>query len=182
MTEAAQFLMDLAYKLRRVPSELIDQRDIDALFALSAHLSQEDGSQDLGAHPRGSGPGPSSLEEFARAKAVITEANNSLFGSQGYFLSLNGGPADKHHLSRPIEELKRSTRQNWQMAEALKPLAKLKVPFKPVGNAGAYSILFDDIRRAQQALENSKAALADATNNPVPLPLSDAGSDAEGRG
>ena len=30
-------------------------------------------------------------------------------------------------------------------------------------------------------LENSKAGLADATNNPVPLTLSDAGSDAEGR-
>ncbi|MBN9453296.1 MAG: HD domain-containing protein [Bosea sp.] len=32
------------------------------------------------------------------------------------------------------------------------------------------------------ALENCKARLADATNNPVPLTLSDAGSDAEGRG
>lgn len=33
-----------------------------------------------------------------------------------------------------------------------------------------------------QALEKDPATLADATNNPVPLTLSDAGSDAEGRG
>lgn len=35
---------------------------------------------------------------------------------------------------------------------------------------------------ARMVLENGPATRADATNNPVPLALSDAGSDAEGRG
>jgi hypothetical protein len=41
-----------------------------------------------------------------QARQLVTEANNSLYGSQGYFHSLNGGPFDKHHLSRGIEDLK----------------------------------------------------------------------------
>lgn len=49
--------------------------------------------------------------EFAQAREVIAEANNSLFGSQGYFLSLNGGKAEKYHLARPIEDLKAHARQ-----------------------------------------------------------------------
>lgn len=44
-----------------------------------------------------------------------------------------------------------------QLVSALGPLAALKVPFKPQGNAGAYSIRFDDITAA-------KAAIAGATN------------------
>ena len=36
--------------------------------------------------------------------------------------------------------------------EALEPLARLELPKKPVGNAGAYSILHTDIRRAKEAL------------------------------
>lgn len=105
--------------------------------------------------------------ELAEAKSAITEANNSLFGSQGYFLSLNGGAADKYHLSRAIEDMKASGRKSdralLDAQEALKPFARLKLPWKPAGNAGAYSILFDDIRRAQSALDNRAVALADAT-------------------
>lgn len=41
-----------------------------------------------------------------QAQRVIVEANNSLFGSQGFFLSVNGGPPNDDHLSRPIEGLK----------------------------------------------------------------------------
>lgn len=44
--------------------------------------------------------------QLAEAKAVITEANNSLYGSQGFFLSTDGGAPDKYHLARPIEDLK----------------------------------------------------------------------------
>lgn len=46
------------------------------------------------------------LRERDEARALVTEANNSLYGSQGYFHSLNGGPFDKYHLARGIENLK----------------------------------------------------------------------------
>ncbi len=36
--------------------------------------------------------------------------------------------------------------------EALKPFARLELPKKPVGNAGAYSLLHTDIRRAAEAV------------------------------
>lgn len=39
-------------------------------------------------------------------REVVAKANNSLYGSQGFFLSLDGGPADKYHLARPIEKMK----------------------------------------------------------------------------
>jgi len=53
------------------------------------------------------------------AEAAIIEANNSLYGSQGFFLSVNGGEPDKYHLSRPIEELKARANREWRRAEAL---------------------------------------------------------------
>lgn len=55
------------------------------------------------------------LEE---AQALVTEANNSLYGSQGYFHSLNGGPFDKYHLASGIETVKESSRKEWRRAEA----------------------------------------------------------------
>lgn len=45
-------------------------------------------------------------KERDEARALVTEANNSLYGSQGYFHSLNGGAFDKYHLANGIEELK----------------------------------------------------------------------------
>lgn len=45
--------------------------------------------------------------QLEEAKAVVTEANNSLYGSQNFFLSTDGGEPDKYHLARPIEDLKR---------------------------------------------------------------------------
>lgn len=44
---------------------------------------------------------------------------------------------------------------------ALAPLARLEIPKKPVGNAGAYSIRHDDIRRARQALSRSSTEAGD---------------------
>jgi len=44
--------------------------------------------------------------EREEARLLVTEANNSLYGSQGYFHSLNGGPFDKCHLANGIENLK----------------------------------------------------------------------------
>ena len=62
-------------------------------------------------------PDPESAAEIERlrrerdeARTIVVEANNSLYGSQGYFHSTNGGPFDKYHLARPIEELKSRAR------------------------------------------------------------------------
>lgn len=44
------------------------------------------------------------------ARQLVTEANNSLYGSQGYFHSLNGSAFDQYHLARGIENLKAATR------------------------------------------------------------------------
>jgi hypothetical protein len=52
----------------------------------------------------------------------VTEANNSLYGSQGYFHSLNGGPFDKYHLANGIEKLKSYGNQQWRRAEAAESL------------------------------------------------------------
>jgi len=46
--------------------------------------------------------------ERDEARAIVAEANNSLFGSQAYFTSLDGTESDKWHLSRAIEKLKES--------------------------------------------------------------------------
>ena len=40
--------------------------------------------------------------ELIEAKEAIAWANNSLFGSQGFFLTTNGGENDVHHLDRAI--------------------------------------------------------------------------------
>jgi hypothetical protein len=63
-------------------------------------------------------------EELAVAKSVIAEANNSLYGSQGYFISAVGGGVfgavgvtgepDKYHLATPIEKLKANSRAAWR--------------------------------------------------------------------
>lgn len=44
--------------------------------------------------------------------------------------------------------------------DALEPFARLELPKKPVGNAGAYSILHTDIRRAKEALAALKTVAA----------------------
>lgn len=64
----------------------------------------------------------SEIAEFEDAKAVIAEANNSLYGSHGYFLSSNGGPADKYHLAKPIEKLKAYGNEQWRRAEKAEAL------------------------------------------------------------
>ena len=49
-------------------------------------------------------------EQVRELERVIANANNSLFGSHGFFLSLNGGPNDEHHLDRATEALKSRVR------------------------------------------------------------------------
>lgn len=53
------------------------------------------------------------LTEFEQAKLLVAEANNSLYGSHGYFHSLNGGSFDKYHLARGIEDLKERCRKQY---------------------------------------------------------------------
>jgi hypothetical protein len=57
-------------------------------------------------------------EELERCKTVVTDANNSLYGSQGFFLGMNGG-FDPRHLSKPIEGLKKQCRDEYAAAKAL---------------------------------------------------------------
>ena len=40
------------------------------------------------------------------AKQLATEANDALYGPQGYFHSLNGGPLNMYHFAEGIETLK----------------------------------------------------------------------------
>jgi hypothetical protein len=49
-------------------------------------------------------------------REVIEWANNSLYGSLGYFVSLNGGERDKLHLARGIEDLKTANRKGYAEA------------------------------------------------------------------
>jgi hypothetical protein len=58
--------------------------------------------------------------ERDEARQLVIEANNSLYGSHGYFHSLNGGPFDKHHLSRGIEKLKADNSLLYALVEELK--------------------------------------------------------------
>lgn len=50
--------------------------------------------------------------ERDEARTLVAEANNSLYGSQGYFHSTNGGPFDKYHLANGIENLKATSRRS----------------------------------------------------------------------
>ena len=63
-------------------------------------------------------------KELDAAKRVITWANNSLYGSHGYFLSTNGGAPDEHHLDMPIEKLKSYGHEQYVRAEAIKAVAE----------------------------------------------------------
>ena len=50
---------------------------------------------------------------------MIAWANNSLYGSHGFFLSLDGGPANEHHLDNGIEELKDIVRRKFSNGTAM---------------------------------------------------------------
>lgn len=73
-------------------------------------------------------------KEIKQLKAVIAWANNSLYGSHGFFLATDGGASDEHHLDRPIEDLKQRSNLltnevaalSAQVTEQAKEVAKLK--------------------------------------------------------
>ncbi len=58
--------------------------------------------------------------EVSMLKRAIAWANNSLFGSHNFFLSLNGGEPDEHHLATAIEKLKEQTREDFVEKESLR--------------------------------------------------------------
>lgn len=72
--------------------------------------------------------------ENSLLKRVIAWANNSLFGSHGFFLSLSGdNPADEHHLDKAVEELKELNREYCvrirELEDRLEAAEKVIAPF-----------------------------------------------------
>jgi hypothetical protein len=51
------------------------------------------------------------IRERDEARAAIANANNSLFGSQGFFLSKDGGEPNLYHLAGAIEAIKKLAHQ-----------------------------------------------------------------------
>jgi hypothetical protein len=77
------------------------------------------------------------LEDFPEANTfnaaveVITEANNSLYGSQAFFMSKDGGPPNKYHIAEAAEEVKAYSRKYQAALTGLdEELAALKVEFR----------------------------------------------------
>lgn len=63
---------------------------------------------------------PRTDEDVEMMKKVLSRANNSLFGSFGFFMSDRGDkPAHEFHLHDPIEKLKAYGNEQWQRAEKL---------------------------------------------------------------
>lgn len=79
-----------------------------------------------------------SRAELEEARGMVIEANNSLYGSQGYFHSLDGGAYDRHHLARGIEDVKARLNVEWRRAERLaEALRLLMIEVEASGNADA---------------------------------------------
>ena len=60
--------------------------------------------------------------QLAEAQNAIARANNSLYGSDNFFLSLNGGEANEYHLAEGIENLKALCNQEGQRLERAEAL------------------------------------------------------------
>ncbi|MCK9361761.1 hypothetical protein M0Q28_06095 [Patescibacteria group bacterium] len=88
------------------------------------------------------------VRERDEARELVTEANNSLYGSQGYFHSLNGGPFDKYHLATGIEKLKSGANRQYHAFEAAE------------ARATAAEAERDEEREALEELEAASDALA----------------------
>ena len=67
-------------------------------------------------------------------ESVIAWANNSLFGSHGFFLTTNGGADDVHHLDRAIEGLKA---RNAVEESALEAADRLQLDCEALGGSGS---------------------------------------------
>lgn len=104
--------------------------------------------------------------ERGEARLLVTEANNSLYGSHGYFHSLNGDPFDRYHLANGIEALKQTSNLRWhdlQDAEAQRDKLKgmVEQAFRDGLTYATNCIVTDPdeawrTSRARQALQDSK--------------------------
>lgn len=98
--------------------------------------------------------------ETARLQAWVNDLQSGMFINCVY-CGHRYGPKDevpasmadvlKAHVEQcPKHPMSALKEENVRLREALAPLAALDVPKKPQGNAGAYSIRFSDIARAQK--------------------------------
>ncbi len=127
-------------------------------------------------------PDPESAAEIERlrrerdeARQIVTEANNSLFGSQNYFHSINGGPFDKYHLANEIEKRKSDSLTQWRklttaeslLAAAWENAAKIAESYQPHGRMqhhGTRQGIAAALRAA--SLENVSTKTAESGHSP----------------
>ena len=88
---------------------------------------------------------------IAELERVIAWANNSLFGSHGFFLSKNGGHDDEHHLDRQIEALKEHLRKERDRSIALEAERDM-LREKSISNARERNAAERDLAAAVEAL------------------------------
>lgn len=82
------------------------------------------------------------------ARQAIINANNSLYGSQGFFLSTNGGDPDEYHLARPIEALKARANEQWRRAEKAEAALTAMSPSQPAhSEQGEVDTMWDALCR-----------------------------------
>jgi hypothetical protein len=112
-------------------------------------------------------------DEIQMMRAIITEANNSLYGSKGFFMTLDGEkPPHKYHLAEAIEKLKAQANREYNRAErlreALEPFARAGELFTgpptdfdqciyapAAGNR--YALSGNDLRKAREAMAYPQA-------------------------
>lgn len=113
------------------------------------------------------------LTFFDSVTEVVTEANNSLYGSQGFFLSVNGGEPDKYHLALAIEKLKSFVRGHEVVSCQYRVLEQVLVDTlmdRGVERADIIHIFKADpvvVARVAEARASAAGARSDETAQPV---------------
>lgn len=116
----AHRLADYAKTLEVRLDELVAERDsIKALYEAGVSAWQPVYEILLGEKATAEARAEKAEAERDAARKVIAWANNSLYGSHGFFLSLDGGPANEHHLDNGIEELKDIVRRKFSNGTAM---------------------------------------------------------------
>lgn len=117
-------------------------------------------------------------ERNAELEKVIAWANNSLFGSHEFFLSINGGKDNEHHLDEGIENLKQHNRDYWSRIAELEGNIKHKTELGAVlsaahlQNRARIASLEATVREMREALTDLVADVRDyeRVNNLSPAP------------
>lgn len=99
--------------------------------------------------------------ERDEAREAIAWANNSLYGSHGFFLSTRGDtPNDPHHLDRPIEDMKARCNQQWQdLTAARTRIAELEAALRELAASIVRIQQWGEDTRVGRALISANAAL-----------------------